>query len=92
MAAMDPAEATLFAEPGNETGFARPNPEHPLTGPVRRLAAYANMRREAGGPPPPAPSAMTSPTPCRTPPHIPDSSARDKPYPAWPKNWTPPAS
>lgn len=53
MAAMDPAEAALFAEPGNEAGFARPNPQHPLAGPARRLAAYANMRREAGGPPPP---------------------------------------
>ena len=53
MAAMDPAEAAMFAEPGNETGFARPNPDHPLAGPPRRLAAYANMRYEAGGPPPP---------------------------------------
>ena len=53
MAAMDPAEAAIFAEPGNETGFARHNPQHPLAVPARRLAAYANMRYEAGGPPPP---------------------------------------
>ena len=53
MAAMDPAEAALFAEPGNETGFARPNPQHPMACPARRLVAYADMRREAGGPPPP---------------------------------------
>ena len=59
MAAMDPAEAAIFAEPGNETGFARHNPQHPWPSPPAGSPPTPICAMKQAGPRPRMPSAKT---------------------------------